>query len=207
MAVVLHCIDSRSPAELIFDASVGDLFSVRIAGNITSRKILGSVEYGCAVAGARLILVMGHTRCGAVAAAVNLTGTDEALALNTGCQHIGHVVRDIQKSIDPMDRPGWEQRSASEKQDLIDEVARRNVIRVVETLLEQSRTLKELAIDGRIAVVGAMYDVVTGLIEFLPGEPEALVSPSFPGTDPGTGRPGTASTFPSGRLFGLASQD
>ena len=76
LAVVLSCIDSRTPAELIFDLGMGDIFSVRIAGNVTSRKVLASVEYGCAVAGAKLILVMGHTRCGAVTAAVNLIVLD-----------------------------------------------------------------------------------------------------------------------------------
>jgi carbonic anhydrase/SulP family sulfate permease len=87
LAVVLSCIDSRTPAELIFDLGMGDIFSVRIAGNVSSRKVLASAEYGCAVAGAKLILVVGHTRCGAVKAAVNLICSTRTAAETTGCQH------------------------------------------------------------------------------------------------------------------------
>ena len=101
LAVVLSCIDSRTPAELIFDLGMGDIFSVRIAGNISSRKVLGSMEYGCAVAGAKLILVMGHTRCGAVTAAVNFASTEGSAAEATGCQHLDPIVHDIQQAIDP----------------------------------------------------------------------------------------------------------
>lgn len=167
LAVVLSCIDSRTPAELIFDLGVGDIFSVRIAGNVTSRKVLGSMEFGCAVVGAKLILVMGHTRCGAVTAAVNLFGSTKTAAQATGCQHLDHIVQDIQQSIDSLTCQGVEQLSASEKESLVNAVARRNVARAVETMLQQSQTLDGLVRDGRIAVVGAMYDVVTGNIEFL----------------------------------------
>ncbi len=103
LAVVLSCIDSRTPAELIFDLGLGDILSVRIAGNVISRKVLGSVEYGCVVAGAKLVLVMGHTRCGAVTAVINLIGQSRSPAEVTGCQHIGSVVREIQQSADPPD--------------------------------------------------------------------------------------------------------
>jgi carbonic anhydrase/SulP family sulfate permease len=168
LAVVLSCIDSRTPAELIFDLGVGDIFSVRIAGNITSRKVLGSVEYGCAVAGAKLILVMGHTRCGAVSAAVNLIGSATPTAEATGCQHLESTIRDIQQSVDPLTSQGLEFLSDSEKESFVNDVSRRNVSRVVDSLLQQSQTLDGLVRDGRIAIVGAMYDVVTGDIEFLP---------------------------------------
>ena len=100
LAVVLGCIDSRTPAELIFDLGVGDMFVVRIAGNISSRKVLGSLEYGCAVAKAKLILVMGHTRCGAVTTAVNTATSTESIARLTGCPHVEPVLREIQESID-----------------------------------------------------------------------------------------------------------
>jgi len=171
LAVVLSCIDSRAPAELIFDLGVGDIFSVRIAGNVTSRKVLGSVEYGCAVAGAKLILVVGHTRCGAVTAAVNLICSTRTAAEASGCQHLDHIVTDIQQSTDPATCRGIEERPAVEKESFVDAVARRNVSRVVEGMREQSRTLDGLVREGRIAIVGAMYDVVTGEIEFLT-EPE-----------------------------------
>lgn len=175
LAVVLGCIDSRTPAELIFDLGVGDIFSVRIAGNITSRKVLGSVEFGCAVAGAKLILVLGHTRCGAVTAAVNLAGSAETAAEATGCRHLEPIVRDIQQSVDPHQWPDLAHLPHSEKESFVNAVARRNVARVVTVLLEQSPTLETLVQAGRIAIVGAMYDVVSGTIEFLPTATRGLV--------------------------------
>ena len=167
LAVVLSCIDSRTPAELIFDLGMGDIFSVRIAGNVTSRKVLASAEYGCAVAGAELILVMGHTRCGAVTADVNLIGDVRTPAEATGCQHLDHIVNDIQQSTDPIACRGAKEVPVAEKQSFVDAVARRNVLRVVERMRKQSQTLDGLAREGQIAIVGAMYDVVTGEIEFL----------------------------------------
>jgi carbonic anhydrase len=168
LAVVLNCIDSRTPAELIFDLGMGDIFSVRIAGNVASRKVLGSVEYGCRVAGARLILVMGHTRCGAVTAAVDLAGSSATVVGATGCQHLEHIVHDIQELTDPLACQEVQQLPAREKEMFVNAVARRHVARVVEQLLERSQTLGDLVRDGRLAIVGAMYDVATGDIEFLP---------------------------------------
>ncbi len=180
LAVVLSCIDSRAPAELIFDLGLGDIFSVRIAGNVTSRKVLGSVEYGCTVAGAKLILVMGHTRCGAVTTAVNLICSTQTAAETTGCQHLDHIVNDIQQSTDPVTCRAVEARPAAEKESFVNAVARRNVSRVVERMREQSRTLDGLVREGRTAIVGAMYDVVTGEIEFLAEDGLNHVSPSKP---------------------------
>ncbi len=166
LAVVLACIDSRAPAELIFDLGLGDIFSVRIAGNITSRKVLGSVEYGCAVAGAKLILVMGHTRCGAVTAAVQMLGSPQTPAAATGCQHVGVILEEIQRSADP--RVRFDQLSPAERESLVDAVAWSNVERVVRELPRESETLSRLVKEGRVAIVGAMYDVVTGDLKFLP---------------------------------------
>ncbi|MBP3960604.1 bifunctional SulP family inorganic anion transporter/carbonic anhydrase [Gemmata sp. G18] len=168
LAVVLSCIDSRTPAELIFDLGVGDVFSVRVAGNVTSRKVLGSIEYGCAVAGAKLVVVMGHTRCGAVGAAVDLICSAQTAAEATGCQHLDHVITDIQRSIDPHTCRGVERLAPAEKRAFVDAVARRNVLRAAAELLDQSATLAELVKQGRIAVVGVLYDVATGGMEFLP---------------------------------------
>ncbi|AGA27617.1 bifunctional SulP family inorganic anion transporter/carbonic anhydrase [Singulisphaera acidiphila] len=168
LAVVVSCIDSRTPAELLFDLGVGDVFSVRVAGNITSRKVMGSVEYGCAVAGAKLILVLGHTRCGAVTAAVNFACTPETAASSTGCEHIEFILRDIQKSIDPLACQNLASLSPSEKEAFVNDVARRNVGRVVEEILQESPTLNGLVRDGRLAIVGTIYDVATGNLEFLP---------------------------------------
>jgi carbonic anhydrase/SulP family sulfate permease len=172
-AVILGCIDSRTPAELIFDLGVGDAFIVRIAGNITSRKVLGSVEYACAVAGAKLILVMGHTRCGAVAAGVDLALSRADAAQTTGCEHLDPIVREIQESMDLPAHIQADQWSASEKESFVNEVARRNVLRSVLVMRQRSQALAQLVQQGRIAIVGAMYDVTTGDIEFLSEKADA----------------------------------
>ncbi len=167
LAVVLSCIDSRAPVELIFDVGLGDIFTVRIAGNVTGLKVIGSVEYACAVAGAKLVLVMGHTRCGAVTAAVELFGSVATVAEATGCQHLDEIVGVVQDSIDESARLSLSGQSPGEKEAFVNAVARRNVERAVERLLRESDALAKLVRDGRLAVVGAMYDVVTGDIEFL----------------------------------------
>jgi carbonic anhydrase/SulP family sulfate permease len=167
LAVVLSCVDSRSPAELIFDLGVGDIFSVRIAGNITSRKVLGSLEYCCAVAGAKLILVMGHTRCGAVTAAVEHVCSDRSADCEES-EYIGHVLHDILDSFDAHTCGNIDAMTPEDRRAFIDEVARRNVDRVTQAITDESRTLAALVSEGRIAIVGAMYDISTGGIEFLP---------------------------------------
>ncbi|MBA4062549.1 MAG: sulfate transporter [Isosphaera sp.] len=174
LAVILSCIDSRTPTELIFDLGVGDSFSIRIAGNVISREVLGSMEYACAVAGARLILVMGHTRCGAVTAAVELAGSAETAAQATGCQHLEPIVQVIQQSVDPLTCGRLEQLSAAEKETFVNAVARGNVARVTEMVFGQSQTLNQLHREGRVAIIGAVYDVVTGEIEFLPHVDECV---------------------------------
>jgi carbonic anhydrase len=167
LAVVVSCIDSRTPAELIFDLGVGDIFSVRIAGNVTSRKVLGSIEYGCVVAGAKLVLVIGHTRCGAVNAAINLVGTVESVKLATGCQHLSYILEVIQQSIDTEALEKIQRMTPADRAVFADSVSRRNVLRSVRAMLEQSQTLNDLERDGRVFFVGAMYNIVTGDIEFL----------------------------------------
>ena len=167
LAAVLSCIDSRTPTETIFDLGLGDVFCIRIAGNITSDKVLGSLEYSCAVAGAKLILVMGHTRCGAVTAAVNFACSSESAGQATGCDHLDHIVSDIQQSVDLKTCASIGSMSPDEKQSYIDTVARRNVLTTIQTILKQSEALSRLVREGRIAIVAGMYDVATGKIEFL----------------------------------------
>lgn len=167
LAVILSCIDSRAPVELIFDLGVGDIFSVRIAGNISSRKVLGSIEYACAVAGAKLILVLGHTRCGAVTAAVDLIRSGETTAVATGCQHIQQIVNDIQKSVEPSSVGSVHRHPNAASEAVVDAIAGRNVQRVVDEILTQSNAIATLVREEKIAIVGAMYDVVEGGIEFL----------------------------------------
>ena len=171
LAVVLSCIDSRSPVELILDLGLGDVFGVRIAGNITSKKVLGSIEYGCAVAGAKLVLVLGHTRCGAVTAAVKFSCSNETGAEATGCQHIDEVLGDIQQSVDSDVCVRLDSMTADERTRYVDWIARRNVLNMVRAITAQSETLDKLVQEGRIAVVGGMYDVSTGAIEFMVDDP------------------------------------
>ena len=161
-------MDSRTPTELIFDLGVGDIFSVRIAGTVTSRKVLGSVEYGCAIAGAKLIVVMGHTRCGAVAAAVDVVCAAADPATARVSENLSTIIEDVRKSIDPADCAGLERRSPAEKAAVVDGVSRKNVARVVSSILGESSTLAGLVRESRIAIVGVMYDVATGDLEFLP---------------------------------------
>lgn len=173
LAVVLSCIDSPTPAERVFDLGMGDIFSVRIAGNISGQKVLASAEYGCAVGGAKLILVMGHTRCGAVGAAVKLLHSTQTTADATGCEHFQYIVNELQQSADQETCRSLGDRSIEEAGELVDAVARRNVVRVIEQLHKQSGTLAGLIKQGRIEIVGAMYDVTTGDIVFLPNDPWA----------------------------------
>ena len=167
IAVVLSCIDSRTPAELIFDLGIGDIFSVRMAGHVTSQKVLGSLEYGCNVAGSKLILVMGHTRCGAVTAAVNLACQRQSAEQVTGCQHLESIIHDIQLAIDPPLLPLLESATDEEKAVMIEVVAIRNVELCVSRILEESNTIRRLVDEGRVAVVGAVFDITTGKINFL----------------------------------------
>jgi carbonic anhydrase/SulP family sulfate permease len=167
LAVVLSCIDSRAPAELIFDVGLGDILSIRIAGNIISPEVLGSMEYACSFAGAKLILVMGHTRCGAVIKAVELAATSQTAAQTTGCQHIDPIINVIQESVSAFSSKPFQQLSEVEKDSFVNEVARGNVAHVTKLVFSQSTMLNQLHQEGRVSIVGAIYDVVTGDIEFL----------------------------------------
>jgi len=173
LACVVSCIDSRTPAEVIFDMNVGDMFSVRIAGNIPSRKVLGSLEFACGVAGAKLIVVMGHTRCGAVKAAVarkcGCSGPPGPLS----CEHLGPILAEIQESVAPSLVQDFARLDSVGQERATDEVARRNVLRTVEIIRRESDTLRQLLATEQIGIVGVLYDVVSGHIEFCTNEPQA----------------------------------
>lgn len=175
MAVVLSCIDSRTPAEPIFDLGLGDIFSVRIAGNIATPELLGSMEYGCRVAGAKLLLVMGHTSCGAVNAAVNLLGSHQTAAEATGCGNLDGLVAEIQQAIDQTTCKAPDAWQADEKAAYANEVSRRNVVRTIKVIRERSQALDQLVREGRIAIVGSLYDVHTGRVSFFQ-TPESSVT-------------------------------
>lgn len=165
LAVILSCIDSRTPAELVFDLGIGDIFSVRIAGNVARGKILGSMEYGCKVAGAKLLVVMGHTSCGAVTAAVDLHQLGQRASEATGCSNLDNLISEIQPSIDesrlvPLDAPQEERRKAC------DHVSRLNVLHTMARARELSPTLTQLLESEAILMVGALYDVSSGAVSF-----------------------------------------
>jgi carbonic anhydrase/SulP family sulfate permease len=166
MAVILSCIDSRSPVELIFDLSLGDAFSVRIAGNIVSQKILGSIEYGCAVVGAKLILVMGHTSCGAVKASVDFTCSQQSASEATGCANLDSLVSEIQECVDPDECAGYEKWNSHQKEEYLNEVAYKNVLRTIAKIRENSPTIDKLVKEGKVAIVGAMYNISTAKVSF-----------------------------------------
>ncbi|HZG25859.1 MAG TPA: carbonic anhydrase family protein [Chitinophagaceae bacterium] len=153
-AVILSCIDSRTSAELIFDQGLGDIFSVRIAGNVINEDILGSMEFACKIAGSKFIMVLGHTRCGAIKGA---------------CDHVemgnlSTLLAKIQPSV-TAERNTTENRSSSNP-DFVENVARINVKRNVKEILDRSEILKEMVEQGEIGIGGAMYDVQTGSVAF-----------------------------------------
>jgi carbonic anhydrase len=156
-AVVLSCIDSRTSAELIFDQGLGDIFSVRIAGNFLNGDILGSMEFACAIAGAKLIVVLGHSQCGAIKGACDQV----ELGLLTG------MLKKIAPAVDAVRTPTASSERSSANPDFVEAVARENVLRSMNGILEESDVLRELSNAERIKIVGGMYDVETGEVEFL----------------------------------------
>lgn len=167
MGVVLSCIDSRAPVEMIFDAGLGDLFSIRIAGNVANEKELASMEYACLVAGAKLILVLGHSSCGAVRAAVDFFQQEVTANAAIGCQHLNHLLSGIQQSIDPATFSREEFSSESKRKQYVDELAQANVLATIRAIHEQSPALGRLAEEGKVLIRGAFYDVGTGTIQWL----------------------------------------
>lgn len=172
LAVVLSCIDSRTPAEPLFDVGLGDIFSIRIAGNIISPRVLGSMEYGCTVAGARLVIVMGHTRCGAVTSAIRLAHCCSSAADATGCQNLDSIITDIQSAIPDLNK--LKQMPESIPEPYIDDIAARNVAITIDRILQCSETLKRLDDSGTIRIVGCLYDVCSGKIRWFDEQPVTL---------------------------------
>ena len=171
MAAILSCIDSRSPAELLFDLGLGDIFSVRLAGNIASEKALGSMEFACKVAGAKLIVVLGHTRCGAVKATCDFVAKGGDVAKETGLTNLPSITDPISEAV-RLETTTREGRDSSNEA-FVDRVAALNVRNTIQWILDHSPTLAAMARTGEIAVVGAMYDVSTGRVEFLDGAGDA----------------------------------
>lgn len=155
-AVILSCIDSRTSAELIFDQGLGDIFSVRIAGNVINEDILGSMEFACKVAGSKIIVVLGHTKCGAVKGACDHVEMGNLTALLTK----------IRPAVD--DELETKENRNSKNSDFVENVATINVKRSVKSIMERSTILKEMIESGQIGIIGGMHDITTGEVVYYP---------------------------------------
>jgi carbonic anhydrase len=180
MAAVLGCIDSRAPAEMVFDLGLGDIFSARVAGNIATSELLGSLEYACAVVGAKLVVVLGHTSCGAVNAAVDLLAAAKKASEATPCANLDGLVTEIQQAINPATLKKPDQWAPGEKAAYTNEISRLNVIQTILTIRKRSSTLNKLVEEGRIAIVGALYDVTSGEVNFFQTAESSVAKLSVP---------------------------
>lgn len=167
LAVVLSCIDSRVPAELVFDLGLGDVFSVRVAGNVIGTKSLASMEYAVKVAGVKLVLVMGHTRCGAVTSSVELVDACRNAGDVTGCEHLQAIIDELEPSVKEIITRPLSDLSQEEIESLVDEVSRENVQRTVDKVIARSSVIRSAVEAGQVKVTGALYDVKSGEIDFL----------------------------------------
>ena len=152
-ALILSCIDSRTSAELIFDQGLGDIFSCRIAGNILNEDILGSMEFACKVAGAKLIMVLGHSECGAIKGACNNVKMGNLTSL---LKKIRVVVKEFSK----------DKQVNQQSSDFIDLISKENVKNVLKNIPKKSKIIRDLVKDKIIIIVGAMYDVSSGKVDF-----------------------------------------
>jgi carbonic anhydrase len=152
-AVILSCIDSRAPAETIMDLGIGDCFNARVAGNIANDDVIGSMEFGCKVAGAKVVVVMGHTACGAIKGAID----------NVQLGHLTGLLAKIRPAVSATEYSG--ERSAK-NYDFVDAVARKSVELTIQAIHRRSSVLADLESSGSLRIAGAMYNVETGLVEF-----------------------------------------
>ncbi len=153
-ATILSCIDSRTSAELIFDQGLGDIFSIRIAGNIINNDILGSMEYSCEIAGSKIIMVLGHTKCGAIISACN--------RINRG--HLTGLLEKIRPSIEMEVETGGKRNG--ENLPFVANVSRLNVANMLHHIRAQSSILATLEREGKIMIIGAFYDIDSGAVSF-----------------------------------------
>lgn len=152
-ALILSCIDSRTSAELIFDQGLGDIFSCRIAGNILNEDILGSMEFACKVAGAKLIMVLGHSECGAIKGACNNVKMGNLTGL---LKKIRVVVKEFSK----------DKQVNQQSTDFIDLISKENVKNVLKNIPKKSKIIHDLVKSKKIIIVGAMYDISSGKVDF-----------------------------------------
>ena len=153
-AVILSCIDSRTSAELIFDQGLGDVFSVRIAGNIINEDILGSMEFGCKVAGAKIIAVLGHTKCGAIKGACD----------NVALGNLTNLISKIKPAVEQEMTTTGNRNSSNSI--FVENVAELNVSLSVKNILLKSPIIAEMVKNGDIGIVGGIHDITTGEVKF-----------------------------------------
>tara|TARA_B110000046_G_C13016831_1_gene409178 strand:- start:822 stop:1457 length:636 start_codon:yes stop_codon:yes gene_type:complete len=156
-ATILSCIDSRVSAELVFDQGLGDIFSVRIAGNFVNEDILGSMEFACKLAGTKLIIVLGHTSCGAVKGACD----------NAKMGNLTKLLEKITPAVNAVTEPKDISLRNSKNLEFVDTVSEKNVLLTIERVYNESPILTEMEKNGEIKIVGAMYDVNTGTVNFI----------------------------------------
>lgn len=157
-AIILSCSDSRAPSEILFDQGLGDLFVIRVAGNIVAPSLVGSVEYAAAMTSARLVVVMGHTQCGAIRATYD--------AIRGQGREISDNVRNIVERIQPHIQPIVEHGDDQSTQKVLNESMRANVLASANHLRSASRILEDLISRHELAVVGASYNIATGKVQF-----------------------------------------
>ena len=155
-ATILSCIDSRVSAELVFDQGLGDIFSVRIAGNFVNEDILGSMEFACKLAGTKLIVVLGHTSCGAVKGACD----------NAKMGNLTKLIEKITPAVNAVKEPKDESLRNSSNSEFVDTVAEKNVQLTIDRIHKESPILSEMEKNGEIMIVGAMYDINNGAVTF-----------------------------------------
>ncbi|CAZ95561.1 Carbonate dehydratase [Zobellia galactanivorans] len=155
-ATILSCIDSRVSAELVFDQGLGDIFSIRIAGNFVNEDILGSMEFGCKLAGTKLIVVLGHTSCGAIKGACDHARLGNLTAL----------INKIEPAVEAVKEPADESLRNSKNLEFVDKVSEKNVLLTIDNVREKSPVLAEMEKTGEIKIIGAMYDLSNGEVVF-----------------------------------------
>ncbi len=157
-AIVLSCVDSRVPVEDVFDLGIGDIFVARVAGNIENADIVGSMEFATAVAGSKVVIVMGHTACGAVKSTI-----DKVDAKSLGMNSLADLLDEIEPAIKETEFEGDRTTKNVEYTDL---VITKNAMRTVKNIREQSPTMAKMEDEGKIMIVSAVYDMETGKVTF-----------------------------------------
>lgn len=155
-ATILSCIDSRVSAELIFDQGLGDIFSVRIAGNFVNEDILGSMEFGAKLAGAKIIVILGHTSCGAIKGACD----------NVKLGNLTKLIEKIKPAVDLVKTPEDKSLRTSGNLDFVNDVSRENVFLTIDKVRQDSEVLRQMEKEGKIKIVGGMYNVASGEVVF-----------------------------------------